>query len=194
VNFRLERPLLAALDALSRCKLDYAIIGGLAVGIWARPRATDDIDLWAQLPDGSRKSLQRALEARDFEVPDMEGELRHFGVFRSKHLTDDVFLDIFDAGNPLGMAILAHRKRVRVYGKSLWFVRAEELAVLKAIADRPKDFEDLVAVLRGSKPNAAEISRWTTEVDRGIGSTEVTERFEKAKAEARRKQSPRRAK
>jgi hypothetical protein len=43
-----DNPLFQALEELCRflddAHLDYALVGGLAVGIWAAPRATVDID------------------------------------------------------------------------------------------------------------------------------------------------------
>jgi hypothetical protein len=180
MNPHIEPALLAALDALKACRLEYALVGGLAVGVWARPRATDDIDLWADLRPQVRPKLAKALTARGFDVPDMAGELEHFGVFRSLHRRGEVFLDIFDAGNPLGLAILAHRVPVKVFGRKLWMVRAEELAVMKAVANREKDFEDLVAVLRNTRVDERAIIEWTVEIDRGIESSEVTDRFRRA--------------
>ena len=58
-----------------------------------------------------------------------------------------VFVDIFDATGPLGEAILTHRQRCQVGEVALWYARAEELAALKAFSDRPRDFEDLVALI-----------------------------------------------
>ncbi len=37
---RLQRALLEAVGALDELGLRYAVVGGLAVGIWAEPRAT----------------------------------------------------------------------------------------------------------------------------------------------------------
>ncbi|MBI3186047.1 MAG: hypothetical protein HYZ28_28250 [Myxococcales bacterium] len=192
MNVHLERPLLSALDALGECRLRYALVGGLAVGVWGVPRATGDVDLWAELPDRLRPKLRGALIARGFEVPDMEGELQQFGVFRSLFRPQRIFLDVFDAGNPLGEAILAHRVRARLFDRSVWLVRAEELAVLKAIADRAKDRDDLVAILRSSRPDTRVILHWAEQVDRSIGSTEVRDRFEAALRAAKLLKKPKR--
>ena len=48
----------AVVGALERAGVDYALVGGLAVGVWGAPRATKDIDLLVQPAD-----LERAKQA-----------------------------------------------------------------------------------------------------------------------------------
>ncbi len=98
---KLHRALLAGIEALESVGSPYAVVGGLAVSAWATPRATQDVDLYAELPDAAHPSLERALRERGFDVPAMEEELERFGVFRSRS-HDHVFLDIFPAVGPLG--------------------------------------------------------------------------------------------
>jgi hypothetical protein len=69
VTSKLHRALLAGIEALESVGLPYAVVGGLAVSAWATPRATQDVDLYAELPDGARPSLERALRERGFDVP-----------------------------------------------------------------------------------------------------------------------------
>jgi hypothetical protein len=54
--------LLSAVDALDELRIRYAIVGGLAVGAWGVNRSTRDADLYAELPEAERPTLQRALE------------------------------------------------------------------------------------------------------------------------------------
>ena len=177
------RALLAAVDALDALECRYAVVGGLAVGAWGVNRSTRDADLYAELAANVRLPLQRALENKGFHVPAMAEELERFGVFRSRS-EGDVFVDIFSAVGPLGEAILARRRRVDVAGRSLWFIAPEELAVLKAFSERPRDFEDLVSLsaVVGAKLDVAYVRRWARQLDDSIGGNDVTERVEKALA------------
>ena len=79
----LQPALDAALDVLECLGLRYAVVGGLAVGAWGVPRATKDVDLYAELAAALRPRLRQELMQRDFDVPAMEEELERFGVFRS---------------------------------------------------------------------------------------------------------------
>lgn len=178
---KLHRALLSGIDALESAKLSYAIVGGLAVSAWATPRATQDVDLYAELPDAAHSALERALRDRGFDVPAMEGELERFGVFRSRS-RDHVFLDIFPAVGPLGEAILARRRKARIAGRTLWVIAPEDLALLKAFSDRPRDFLDLVTLVNRAKItlDLDYIRQWARMLDASIGTSEVSERVQKA--------------
>lgn len=176
----LGRTLLSTLDALEGLGLRYAIVGGLAVGAWGVSRSTRDVDVYAELPP-DRKALERALSERGFHVPAMEEELERFGVFRSRS-PDGVFVDVFPAVGPLGEAVLERRKSISFAGRPLWFIAPEELAILKAFSDRPRDFEDLVnlSAVVGPKLDVPYIQQWARRLDESLGGNEVTERVEKA--------------
>lgn len=179
---RVQRALFEGAAALDAQGLRYAVIGGLAVGLWALPRATRDVDLYAELPAPRRRSLEAELVRRGFDVPAMDGELLQFGVFRSRLVKERVFLDIFDATGPLGEAILQRRCRVETDGRELWFASAEDVALLKAFSDRPRDQEDLVALLSGpeGRMDMAYVERWVRLLDQSIGGTDVSERVAEA--------------
>ena len=98
---KLQRTLAEGIAAVEAVGGKYAIVGGLAVGAWATPRATRDVDLYIDLDADGRRALQSELEARGFTVPAMEAEIERFGVFRARS-PEGVFLDVFDATGPLG--------------------------------------------------------------------------------------------
>ena len=183
----LSRALLGAVGVLDRLKLRYAVVGGLAVGAWGVSRSTRDADLYAELPWDKRAELQRALEAAGFDVPAMNEELQSFGVFRSRS-ADGVFVDIFDAVGPLGEQLLSRRRDIDVFGQRLWVTAPEELFLLKAFSDRPRDFEDLVGLASVGKLalDVDYIEGWAERLDRSIGTHEVTERVKEALARANR--------
>ena len=185
----LQPALDAATDALEGLDLRYALVGGLAVGAWGAPRATKDIDLYAELATAVRPRLQRELLKRDFDVPAMQEELERFGVFRSLFRPTNVFVDIFDAENPLGEAILNRRREVHVQGRIRWTAAAEDIAVLKAFSDRARDHEDLMKLIAvgGRKLDMPYIENWARELDRSMGGDEVTERLKQAQHEAARR-------
>lgn len=182
----LQPPLDAVIEALDGLGLRYAVVGGLAVSAWGSPRATKDVDLYAELASDTRPALRRELVERDFDVPAMEEELQRFGVFRSLFRPTNVFVDIFDAQNPLGEAILERRREVQVQGRKRWTAAAEDLAVLKAFSDRARDYEDLTKLIAvgGRTLDMQYIEKWARELDRGMGGDEVTERLHRAQREA----------
>lgn len=183
--------LLPAIDALEELGIRYAVVGGLAVGAWGVNRSTRDADLYADLPTIARALLQRALEQRGFHVPAMEEEIEQFGVFRSRS-AGGVFLDIFSAAGPLGEAILDRRRSITLAGRPIWFIAPEDLAILKAFSDRPRDFEDLVnlSAVTGVELDTRYIRRWAKRLDDSIGGNDVSERVERALAQRKLKPKP----
>ena len=184
---RVERALLEGVSAVDEIGLRYAVVGGLAVGVWAIPRATRDVDLYVELPIAARANLQNALTRRGFDVPAMDAELQQYGVFRSRLMKERVFLDIFDAVGPLGESILQRRRKIASAGRDIWFASAEDVALLKAFSDRPRDHDDLAALLAISEPPLDEsyLKHWAKLLDDSLGGTDVAERL----IEARRKAS-----
>jgi hypothetical protein len=188
VERALENVLTAGTGALDALGLKYAVVGGLAVSAWAQPRTTRDVDLYAEMPISRRSELRAELENREFAVPAMDEELRQFGVFRSRHGASGVFLDIFDAVGPLGASILERRQLLSVGSRDLWLISPEDLALLKAFSDRPRDFEDLVALCGHLKDRLDQkyIDVWVQALDSSIGTSEVSERMQAARLRAAR--------
>jgi predicted nucleotidyltransferase len=184
----LDVALSASTRAIDAVGLRYAIVGGLAVSAWALPRSTRDVDLYVEIPTPLHSDLQEQLEAQGFHVPALAAELQQFGVFRSKHLTSGVFVDIFDAVGPLGESILERRRHLDVDSHELWVVSPEDLALLKAFSDRPRDFDDLVTLCKhlGSKLDYSYMKKWSRTLDESIGTSEVSERIQQAQLRAKR--------
>jgi hypothetical protein len=67
------KKLYTSLQSLHRClqsnRINYAVIGGLAVAVWGEPRLTQDIDVKVML---SRDEAERLLNT-------IEGEYKPFG-------------------------------------------------------------------------------------------------------------------
>ena len=78
----------------------------------------------------------------------------------------------------------------------VWFIAPEDLAVLKAFSERPRDFEDLVnlSAVVGARMDVAYIRRWAKQLDESIGSNDVSERLEKALAQNKPKTPQRKRK
>lgn len=110
--------------------------------------------------------------------------------FRSRS-REGVFLDIFDSAGPLGEAIIERRRQAPLSGRILWVVAPEDLALLKAFSDRPRDFDDLVTLLSRSRiaVDVPYIQKWARMLDESIGSDEVTERVHRALTSPRAKRS-----
>lgn len=143
------------LATLSEAKVEFIIIGGLAVGAHGHPRATKDIDI---VPAPDRENLQRlaavlaaldyrVMGAKDFEPneivqPDLEG-LQGGGSWVL--LTRLGRLDILQYLEPdidyqaLAGAVIEDE----VFGVTVRFCGYEHLLAMKRAAGRPQDLLDV---------------------------------------------------
>lgn len=126
----------------------YAFIGGLAVLRWGEPRETVDVDLTLLTGFGGEASVITALVAA-FEprIPDAEAfaQVNRVLLLRA---SSGVGLDIALGGLPFEDS-LVRRSSPFTYPPdiSLRTCSAEDLLVLKAFADRPKDWMDIEGVI-----------------------------------------------
>lgn len=135
------------LVALARGKVDFALVGGLAVGLNGFPRATLDIDI---LVDEDSANIQRMLTvlcgwgegwAKDLSVADFTPEEGCITV------SEDVDLDIFT--RMLGHTLRDFRPRLRhfeIEEVRIAFLDAVDLIELKKSSVREKDQLDVRAL------------------------------------------------
>lgn len=146
----------AAADVQALCDAEgwrFCFIGGLALQRWGEPRETVDVDL--TLLTGFRDeslfvaTLLGAFEAR---IPDAETFARTNRVLLLKS-SSGVGLDIALGGLPFEESAVT-RSSLFVYPPDvpLRTCSAEDLVVLKAFADRPKDWIDIEGIVIRQAP------------------------------------------
>jgi hypothetical protein len=130
---RIAAALKGVTEALDAAGIDYALIGGLAVGVYGHERATKDIDLLISRQD--IKKFAGEFVASDIDV--IQG--KHAGVridyiFPAKH--EDFLDDSVPGGtNADGVAVVA----------------PAPLIYMKLVAGRLRDQDDVIRLLRAGK-------------------------------------------
>jgi predicted nucleotidyltransferase len=142
-------PFRAAIESIHRLLAQYnnrgVIIGGIAVGFLGRPRLTEDVDAMFLL---SIQEIPRFLEdaAQENILPrilDAELFARKNRVLLLKHVPTSVNIDVSLGILPFEEEVV---NRSQVQSSSTLSVRLptpEDLIVMKAVAHRPKDLEDI---------------------------------------------------
>jgi hypothetical protein len=136
--------LVMVIQALDASSVEYALVGGLAVGVWGAPRATKDIDLLVLPEDVARaKNCVRAcdytLEALPMRFADgMELE-RVKKVAGSEMMTVDFIL----VNQNLEPA-WSSRQRRETDVVPLSVVSRDALIAMKLSAGRPQDHADVI--------------------------------------------------
>lgn len=147
-------PLLDALDALQHLLLRFdnkgVIIGGAAVSILGRARFTEDVDAVILL---SNKDLPRLLElAKEQEIePRIDNAVdfaRKNRVLLLKHTPTDTSVDISLGALPFEEEMVERGVLYEVdQALQLRLPTPEDLVIMKAIAHRPKDLEDIRTIV-----------------------------------------------
>jgi predicted nucleotidyltransferase len=143
-------PLLDALDALqhllSRLDNRGVIIGGAAVSILGRARFTEDVDAMFLL---SNKDLPRLLaiakeEGIEPRVDNVVDFARKNRILLLKHTSTDTGIDISLGALPFEEEMVERSELYEVDETlQLRLPTPEDLIIMKAIAHRPKDLEDI---------------------------------------------------
>ena len=144
----------AVADALERHGLPYAIGGAIALGFYAVPRATVDVDVNIFVPPADQ--LPQALRALadagfvpDEEVTRLQARANAEAQFRGS--IGGMRVDVFVPAIPYYAQLASRRRQVALLGRSLWILSPEDLVVLKLMFFRRKDLADVEAVLRDQR-------------------------------------------
>jgi hypothetical protein len=171
---------------LEAAQVPAMIIGGVAASALGRPRLTQDIDAlaivpdadWADVMEGAAKYgiVPRIAEALEFA--------RRSRVLLLRHTSSGIDVDITLGGLPFEQAAVGHSAVHNIGGLKLRLPRVEDLLVMKAIARRPKDIEDIRGLLAANpKIDISEARRWVREFATAMGMSEMLEEFDRLVAQ-----------
>jgi hypothetical protein len=172
--------LLAALAGLAtwldEMRVPSMIIGGVAASILGRPRLTQDIDALVILPDDQWQGMMES--ASRFGIfPRIEAALefaRRSRVLLMRHRASGVDLDITFGGLQFEQTAIELSVMHSVGGVRVRLPRVEDLLVMKAIARRPKDTEDMRGLLAAHpETDIAEVRRWVKEFATATGMSDM---------------------
>ena len=140
--------LLRVVEALDRAGVGYALVGGLAVSIYAAPRATEDIDLMLTAEDLDRAT--RALEPLGFRragspMRVAAGRLQIQRLIKIEG-RDLLPLDLLVATDEALAASVGGRQQLAVEGRPVWIIGVEGLRRLKRLRGSAQDRADLEAL------------------------------------------------
>jgi predicted nucleotidyltransferase len=168
-------------DLLNDAGVDAVIIGGIAASALGHGRLTDDVDATALLDNDSLDTFLEIANARGF-VPRHAGGPEFARESRMVLLTDSttgVGVDISMAGLPLEVEVISRGIDVDLTGIRVRVASAEDLMIMKAVAARPKDHQDILDLLR-SNPQAdlARVRRYLPEFAEALDRPEIVTDFE----------------
>lgn len=141
--------------ALSSTQAPYCVIGALALGIWGTPRATYDIDLLILAQHADPEPFFGLLHRAGFSINESwhhANPMAQEVVLRLSHPTVPQFpVDLVFSRGPFERAVLDRRRAVDLHGLTIWMSSPEDLILMKLRASRPRDFDDVISIIKNPR-------------------------------------------
>jgi hypothetical protein len=144
-SYQVAEELAARLEAAG---CEYALGGAIALGFWAEPRGTLDVDVTLYLPLGDPAGCTRLLEqiGCQFDGRRAHETLQEHGFCQVHFL--DIRLDVFLPMAAFYDVAKARRREVPLGSRRAYIWDAETLCVFKMMFFRQKDLVDVQSILR----------------------------------------------
>ncbi len=163
-------PLLAALRDLMTWfesnRVPGVVIGGVAASLLGRPRFTRDVDALVLLDPEQWKNFLESGKGAGFAArrPDALRFASRTRVLLLRHQSSGIDVDISFGALPFEEECLSRGKWKEVSGIRVKLPTPEDLVIMKAVAHRPRDLEDIDAIL-GAHPklNVERVRHWVGE-------------------------------
>jgi hypothetical protein len=133
---------------LERNEVPYMVIGGIANLIWGEPRATLDVDVTVLVPPDRTEGFIQSVR-RDYTVlvDDPSTFVRDTRVLPVA-ARSNVRIDLIFGLLPFEEEAVRRAVPVEAAGRTLRVCTAEDLILMKAISDRPRDLEDARSIVK----------------------------------------------
>lgn len=185
--------LLSALADLARWLDDAGvqsmIIGGVAASVLGQPRLTQDIDALAVAPESTWNALA-ASGARHHIIPRIPNAVQFASrsrVLLMRHQPSSIDIDLTLGGLAFEEEAVARSKSHDLGGLKLRLPRVEDLLVMKAVAGRPKDIQDIEGLLAANPDlDVAFVRQWVGEFAAAMSMPDMLEALDKALTRYRR--------
>lgn len=180
VSNRQVAELLKALSAVMEDRqLRWYLFGAQAAILWGSTRYSNDVDVTAELEFADVRDFIDTMLRRGFDLKRDDAQNR---VLVFVHRKTGTPLDVIIAGPGLDEEFLDRAIAVNVEGTSVPVITPEDLIVMKALAGRAKDVEDLRAVVDQHRAtlDVARIRRLLSLLEQALTRSDMLPLFENA--------------
>lgn len=166
--------------ALDSRRIPYMVIGGQAVLLYGEPRFTRDVDVALHAgPQDLPTLLQCANESGLRVLVESPADfVQRTLVLPCAEPSSGIRVDLILSLSPYERQAIQRAATVPVAGTPVRYASAEDMIILKTVAGRPRDLEDVRSILlKNPKVDAAYVRRWLHEIQAGQDEDFLT-RFE----------------
>lgn len=181
-------------SCLDRLGISWYLFGARAAILHGVARLTADVDVTVRLPDAtSSQSLIAALEPHGFRArvsdPDFVARTR---VLPFVHLPTSLPLDIVLAGPGLEERFFARVVVRTIDGVRVPVASPEDIIVMKVLAGRAKDVDDVVAIAasHGDALDVSYVRQMLSDLEAALSQSDLAPVFEDALTKSRRGRPP----
>jgi len=177
--------LAGAFDALG---ISWYLFGAQAAIVYGVARLTADVDVTIRAPATPTAEWLAGLERHGFERRFVDPAfIEQTRVLPVVHRSTGLPVDIVLAGPGLEEEFLRRAVMQLVDGVRVPVVEIADLVVLKILASRPKDLDDVVALLRvhGDAIDAVRVGTVLTMLEEALGQSDLLVAFEQCRIRAR---------
>lgn len=167
---------------LEEQNIPAVIVGGIAASVLGRPRLTRDIDALALLPEDawSRAVESAAKHGILPRIPEALAFARRSRVLLMRHARSAIDLDIIFGGLPFEHSVVERATTHAVAGVAVRLPRVEDLLIMKAVAHRPKDLEDIRGLLDAHpEADVGEVRSFVSDFAAATGMADMLDELDK---------------
>ena len=171
----------------------HAVIGAVARNAWAPPRATTDLDFTIAARPDTLVAIESALGTLGYrpvrrQQTEPGDTLPDIVILRSED-AEPRQVDLLMAKTPFEGEVIARAERIDVGPVATPVATPEDLVVYKLLADRPRDREDIRAILRTQSRTARSFD-WA-HVERWVSFWQISDRLARLRADPSVQAEPR---
>lgn len=167
---------------MAECRVPWYLFGAQAAIIWGSPRLSADADVTAYVEPAEVDAFIAAMRRHGFDLVISDSDfVERTRVLPFIHGKTRMPLDVVLAGRGLEEDFLGRAISVDVQGTPIPVITPEDLIVTKVLAGRPKDIEDIRAVIheRRASLDDARIRAILSVVEQALGQSDLLPLFEK---------------
>jgi len=186
---RVPATLLAALADLVKwmdvTKMPSMVIGGGAASVLGQPRLTQDVDVLAILPEADWANAVSTAASHGI-LPRIENPLdfaRRSRVLLMRHAESGIDIDLTFGRLAFEQAAIDNSEIHNIGGLRVRLPRVEDLLIMKAIARRPKDLQDIEGLLAAHpEADVVAVRQWVREFATAMTMSDMLDDFDKVVA------------
>lgn len=157
---------------LKKNKINLVLIGGLAASIFAKPRATFDIDGLIQVTEKGIKKLLKDLKKNGVKFNQKQPLKQIAGLpFLTLYFSSlKIYADLFIVSNEFQKEIDRRARKIKFNKTKIKIASPEDLILLKLQSGRQKDLEDVREILSENKNklNFKYLKKWAKKLNVAI--------------------------